>query len=164
MSAAIARHDEIVAGAISAWSGARPVEHGEGDGVVAAFWRATDAIAAAARLQLGCSVRCGRDGIELRVRIGVHTGEACRRDEGSYVGAAIIRTARIRDAANGGQILVSESAAAIAAGALPDGAALVDVGAHRLEGIDRAERLWLLTHPDLVAVDAALRTLDILSP
>src|SRR4051794_20030556 len=33
MSAAVARHDEIVAGVIGAWSGARPVEQGEGDSV-----------------------------------------------------------------------------------------------------------------------------------
>jgi class 3 adenylate cyclase len=160
MSAAIARHDEIVVEAIAAWSGARPVEQGEGDSVVAAFSRATDAIAAALDVQLALQREAWPDGIELRVPIGVHTGEAVQRDEGNYVGTAIIRTARIRNAANGGQILVPESAAAIAADALPDGAALVDVGAHRLKDLDRPEQLWLLTHPDLIAVDAALRTLD----
>ena len=53
MSAAVARHDEIVGGAIAAWSGARPVEQGEGDSVVAAFSRATDAIAAALDIAVG---------------------------------------------------------------------------------------------------------------
>ena len=90
----------------------------------------------------------------------MHTGEAVQRDEGNYVGTAIIRTARIRDAANGGQILVSQSAAAIAGDGLPEGVVLVDVGAHRLKGLDRPEQLWLLTHPDLVTVDAELRTVD----
>ena len=160
MSAAVARHDEIVGGAIAAWSGARPVEQGEGDSVVAAFSRATDAIAAAFEIQLALQRESWPDGLELRVRIGVHTGEAVQRDEGNYVGTAIIRTARIRDAANGGQILVSESAAAIAGDGLPEGVVLVDVGAHRLKGLDRPEQLWLLTHPDLVVVDAGLRTVD----
>ena len=111
-------------------------------------------------MQLALQREAWPAGVQLRVRIGVHTGEAVQRDEGNYVGTAIIRTARIRDAANGGQILVSESAAAVAGDALPDGAALVDVGAHRLKGLDRPEQLWLLTHPDLVAVGGALRTLD----
>ena len=160
MPAAIARHDAIVAEAIVRWFGARPVEQGEGDSVVAAFSRATDAIAAALDVQIALQREVWPAGVQLRVRIGVHTGEAVQRDEGNYVGTAIIRTARIRDAANGGQILVSESAAAVAGDALPDGAALVGVGAHRLKGLDRPEQLWLLTHPDLMAVGGALRTLD----
>ena len=122
---------------------ARPVEQGEGDSVVAAFSRATDAIAAAFDIQLALQRESWPDGLELRVRIGVHTGEAVQRDEGNYVGTAIIRTARIRDAANGGQILVSGSAAAIAGDGLPEGVVLVDVGAHRLKGLDRPEQLWL---------------------
>ena len=79
------RHDEIVFGAIAAWSGVRPVEQGEGDSVVAAFSRATDAIAAALEMQLALQREAWPDGVELRVRIGVHTGEAVQRDEGNYV-------------------------------------------------------------------------------
>ncbi len=70
------------------------------------------------------------------------------------------RAARIRDAANGGQTVVSASAAAIAADSLPDGAGLVDVGVHRLHDLTGPEQLWLLTHPDLRTVHAPLRNVD----
>ena len=160
MSVAVARHDEIVAGVVASWSGVRPVVQGEGDSVVAAFSRATDAVAAALDVQRALQREAWPGGLQLRVRIGVHTGEAVPRDDGTYVGTTIIRAARIRDAANGGQTLVSASAATVAAFSLPDGAVLVDVGVHRLKNLDGPEQLWLLTHPDLRAVDGPLRTVE----
>ena len=149
MSVAVDRLDEIVARTIASWSGAWPVEHGGDVSVVAAFSRATDALAAALDMQLALQREAWPDGLQLRVRIGVHTGEAVRRDDGTYGGTAIARAARIRDAANGGQTLVSAGAAAIATDSLPDGAALVDVGVHRLKDLSGPEQLWSLTHPDL---------------
>src|SRR5262245_27663756 len=78
MAAAVARHYELLDAVVAAHNGRRPVEQGEGDSVVAAFVRATDAVAAAVDAQdvLG--------ELGLRVRIAIHTGEAELRDEGNY--------------------------------------------------------------------------------
>src|SRR5918992_1068214 len=89
MAAAMARHDEILAGAIAAHGGTQPIEQGEGDSVVAAFARATDAVAAALHTQRGLLP------VGLGVRMAVHTGEARVRGD-RYAGPAIIRAARLR--------------------------------------------------------------------
>ena len=125
-----------------------------------AFARASDALAAALDAQRALTSEVWPDGISLKVRMAVNTGEAVQRDEGNYVGTAIIRTARIRNAAHGGQILVGDSSAAVAADALPPGSSLVDLGSHRLKDLARPTRIWQLAHPDLPIVDAALRSLD----
>lgn len=83
------------------WRSARRA--GEGDSVVGAFARASDALAAALDAQRALTSEVWPDGISLKVRMAVNTGEAVQRDEGNYVGTAIIRTARIRNAAHGGQ-------------------------------------------------------------
>jgi len=158
--AAMARRDEIVFDAIAAWSGARPIEQREGDSVLAAFSRATDAIAAALEMQLALQREPRPDGFDLCVRIGVHTGEVVQGDAGEDVRSVVIRTERICNAARGGQVLVSASAAAVAADSLRDGAELVDAGAHRLGDLVRPEQLWLLAHPDLKVVAPALPTPD----
>ena len=160
MAVAIARHYEILAQAIEHRSGARPQEQGEGDSVVGAFSRASDAMAAALDAQLALQREQWPGGLAIRVRMGIHTGEAVQRGDENYVGAAIIRTARIRNAGHGGQILVSDSAAGIGVDALPDGAVLVDLGSHRLKDLARPERVWSMVHPDLAVVHEPLRTLD----
>ena len=77
---------------IATHDGVRPVEQGEGDSFVAAFARASDAVAAAVELQRAPLA-------PIRLRIGVHTGEIQLRDEGNYAGPTINRTARLRDLA-----------------------------------------------------------------
>src|SRR5438093_5867758 len=103
MTKAVARLDEVVAEAVGCHGGVRPVEQGEGDSFVAAFARASDAVAAALDLQRA-------DTAPIRLRIGIHTGEVQLRDEGNYIGPAINRAARLRDIGHGGQILVSHAA------------------------------------------------------
>ena len=100
MTAAIARLNQTVSAIIAAHDGLRPVEQGEGDSFVAAFTRASDAVAAAVELQRTPLA-------PIRLRIGVHTGEIQLRDEGNYAGPTINRTARLRDLGHGGQILLS---------------------------------------------------------
>ena len=78
----------------------RPVEQGEGDSFVAAFARASDAVAVALEMQRAPLA-------PIRLRIGVHTGEVQLRDEGNYAGPTINRTARLRDLGHGGQTLLS---------------------------------------------------------
>ena len=160
MGAVIARHYDLLNEAIARFNGVRPVEQGEGDSVVGAFARTSDALAAALDAQRALAREDWPAGIDLRVRMAVHTGEAEQRGEQNYVGPSLIRCARIRSAGHGGQVLVSESAVAVARDALPEGAELVDLGAHRLKDLARPERIWSLTHPDLPEVDAPLRSLD----
>src|SRR6202044_2709406 len=100
MTTAIARLNQTVSETITAHDGVRPVEQGEGDSFVAAFARASDAVAAALELQRAPLA-------PIRLRIGLHTGEIQLRDEGNYAGPTINRTARLRDLGHGGQTLLS---------------------------------------------------------
>jgi class 3 adenylate cyclase len=87
MTAAVARLDSTLVDLLAAHGGVRPVEQGEGDSFVAAFARASDAVACALDLQRAPLA-------PIRLRIGVHTGQVQLRDEGNYIGPTINRTAR----------------------------------------------------------------------
>src|ERR1700736_1588815 len=143
MTAAIARVNQVVSATIAEPGGVRPVEQGEGDSFVAAFARASDAIAAALELQRAPLA-------PIRLRIGVHTGEIQLRDEGNYAGPTINRTARLRDLGHGGQTLLSGVTEALVLDRLPDDAWLSDLGTHPLRDLPRPERVVQLCHPDLV--------------
>ena len=113
---------------IAAHDGVRPVEQGEGDSFVAAFARASDAVAAALELQRAPLA-------PIRLRIGVHTGEIQLRDEGNYAGPTINRTARLRDLGHGGQTLLSGATEAMVLDGLPSDAWLTDLGTHQLRDL-----------------------------
>ena len=136
-AAAIARHYEILDAAVGAAGGVRPVEQGEGDSIVAVFATAKDALRAALDAQRQLDEKL--DG--LPVRMAIHTGEAQLRDVGNYVGRTIIRCARLRACGHGGQVLVSESTAALVFDDLPEGAALVDLGLARLRDLCPPQRV-----------------------
>lgn len=138
MPEAIARHYEILDEAIARHGGVRPVEQGEGDSVVGVFTRARDAVAAALDAQRGVLAEEWPIGAELRVRMALHTGEAQLGDEGNYFGAAVIRCARLRAVAHGGQVLLSSATAELVADHLPDDAEIVNLGAHRLRDLGHA--------------------------
>ncbi len=112
----------------------------EGDAFLVAFPAAGEAVAAAARLSRAWRRGSGRDEDGLRVRMGVHTGEPLPVPP-KYVGMDVHRAARIMAAGHGGQVLVSETTAA-----LLDGVALRDLGPHRLK--------------DMLAADPALPARD----
>jgi predicted ATPase/class 3 adenylate cyclase/DNA-binding CsgD family transcriptional regulator len=143
MTAAITRLNQTVSDTIAAHDGVRPVEQGEGDSFVAAFARASDAVAAALELQRAPLA-------PIRLRIGVHTGEIQLRDEGNYAGPTINRTARLRDLGHGGQTLLSGTTEDLVADRLPADAWLTDLGTHPLRDLPRPERVVQLCHPDLV--------------
>jgi hypothetical protein len=84
-----------------------------------------------------------RDGADVRVRMGLHTGEPTPGDEG-YHGLDVVRAARICSAGHGGQILLSETTRALIGKDLPDGAETVDLGAQQLKGLQE-ERLYQLS-------------------
>src|SRR5579864_6954222 len=102
MQSALARHDEIIRGAIDRHGGY--VFGTGGDGFAAAFSRAADGVAAALAAQAGLAGEGWPDGAALRVRMGLHTGEVDERD-GDYFGAAVNRAARLTAVVNGGQIV-----------------------------------------------------------
>jgi predicted ATPase/class 3 adenylate cyclase/DNA-binding CsgD family transcriptional regulator len=143
MSAAIARLNHVVSEVVAAHDGVRPLEQGEGDSFVAAFARASDAVAAALKLQLAPLA-------PIRLRIGVHTGEVQLRDDGNYAGPTINRTARLRDLAHGGQTVLSGVTEPLVVDRLPEGAWLTDLGTHPLRDLPRPERVVQLCHADLV--------------
>ena len=76
MTTALARLNQVVNETVAAHDGVRPVEQGEGDSFVAAFARASDAVAAALELQRAPLA-------PIRLRIGIHAGEIQLRDEGN---------------------------------------------------------------------------------
>ncbi|WP_163723334.1 LuxR C-terminal-related transcriptional regulator [Mycolicibacterium psychrotolerans] len=151
MTAAVAQLDRTLTELVGTHLGVRPVEQGEGDSFVVAFTRASDAVAFALDLQrapLG----------PIRLRIGIHTGEVHLRDEGNYIGPTINRTARLRELAHGGQVVLSGAAQALVADLLPAGAWLTDLGTHQLRDLPNPERVLQLCHPDIRAEFPPLRT------
>jgi len=151
MTAAIARLNRTVSDLIAAHHGVRPVEQGEGDSFVAAFARASDAVACALELQRAPLA-------PIRLRIGIHTGEVQLRDEGNYAGPTINRTARLRDLGHGGQTLLSGATEQLVVDRLPEGAWLTDLGTHPLRDLPRPERVVQLCHPDLFNEFPPMRT------
>jgi predicted ATPase/class 3 adenylate cyclase/DNA-binding CsgD family transcriptional regulator len=156
---AIARHEEILAAAIEAHRGFRAVEQGEGDSVVAAFTRASDGVAAAVEAQLALAREPWPTKEPIRVRMALHTGEAEAHD-GRYAGATIIRTARLRAVAHGGQTVVSRATAELVSDSLPGPMTLLDLGSHRLRDLTRAEQVFQVCHPELDSTFPPLRSLD----
>jgi predicted ATPase len=105
----------------------------QGDAFFVAFERASDAVAAAADAQAGLA-----NG-QVRVRMGLHTGEPHAGDEG-YVGIDVHRAARVMSAGHGGQVLLSQPTRDL----LPDGLELLDLGEHRLKDLSAPQRLFQL--------------------
>jgi predicted ATPase/class 3 adenylate cyclase len=124
--------------------------HTEGDAFFVAFALASDAIAAAVSAQRALLSWRWPEGVDVPVRIGLHTGQADVRD-GDYVGLDVHRAARICAAAHGGQVLLSRATRELVAGDLPADVALSDLGEHRLKDLDRPERLFQLVVADLRA-------------
>ena len=144
----LAEHQRLLRAAFDEHDG-REV-HTEGDAFFVAFVRASDAIAAAVSAQRSLASQRWPEGVEVRVRIGVHTGEAeVRQDD--YVGLDVHRAARICAAGHGGQVLISSSTRELVADELPSDVALRDLGEHRLKDLDRPEQLFQLVAGDLPA-------------
>jgi predicted ATPase/class 3 adenylate cyclase/DNA-binding CsgD family transcriptional regulator len=162
MPAAVARHYAILDEAVADHGGVRPVEQGEGDSVVAAFTRARDAVVAALDAQRALVAEAWPEGVELRVRMALHTGDAQLRDEGNYFGAAVNRCARLRAVAHGGQVLLSRATHDLVEDGVPEEVELVDLGVHRLRDLGRPEHVFALVHGELPAIGGPLRSLDAL--
>jgi predicted ATPase/class 3 adenylate cyclase len=155
MAAAVARHDRILVDAVSAGGG--HVFSTGGDGFGVAFWRSADALTAAVAMQRALAVERWSGSVRLTVRMGLHTGEAEERD-GNYFGSVVNRAARIMAAANGGQIVVSDTTAAVL-GQVP-GVGLIDLGVHRLRGLMEPSRVFGVKADGWDWLDRALATAE----
>jgi predicted ATPase/class 3 adenylate cyclase len=140
------RHDLLLRTAVSGRGG--EVVKGTGDGVLAAFSVATDALRAAIDVQRALAAEAWSVPGGIRVRMGIHSGEAERRD-GDYYGTALNRAARLMGIAHGGQTLVSAAAAALVRDSLPDGIALRDLGLHPLRDLLQPEQVFQADAPPL---------------
>ena len=143
MMSAVAPVDNAVCDIVAAHHGVRPLDWSEHDSFVAAFTRASDALACAVELQRMPLL------VSIRLRIALHTGEVPMHDDGNYVGPTMNRTARLRDLAHGGQIVLSGTTHDVTADRLPAGVWLTDLGRHRLPDLPRPERVVQVCHPDL---------------
>ncbi len=160
MAAGMRRHDEIFDAAITAHGGVRPTAQGEGDSVVGAFARASDAVLTARDVQLALDAEPWPMAEPMQVRMAVHTGEARFIGDRNYAGHAIIRTARLRGLAHGGQVLVSAVARDLTIDQIGDDVGWLDLGEHRLRDLTRPERVWQLVADGLRTDFPALPSLD----
>jgi class 3 adenylate cyclase len=144
MASAVADCYAVLVGAIAGHDGVRPVEQGEGDSVVGAFSRASDALAAALQAQLELRSVAWPDALDLRVRIALHTADAQLRDEGNYFGLALTRCARLRAIVRGGQTVLSRTTRDLVVDRLPEDVELIDCGVHRLPDLGRPENVFAL--------------------
>ena len=137
----LASHRRILRVAFERHAG---VEKGtEGDSFFVAFRDAPAAVAAAVEAQQGLAGASWPDGVVVRVRMGLLTGEG-RVEAGDYVGFDVHRAARIAAAAHGGQVVISESTRALVERRLPDGVTVRDLGPHRLKDLIDPEHLFQL--------------------
>ncbi len=132
-----------------------------GDGCHAAFGTAADALQAtlAAQQALNAEPWSELQPHALRVRMGVHTGEAEAR-AGDYYGTAVNRAARLMSIGHGGQVLISASTAELSRDFLPAEITLLDLGEHRLKDLNRPEHIFQLAHPSLPSEFPPVKSLD----
>jgi predicted ATPase/class 3 adenylate cyclase len=159
MVGVIERLDDIIGTAV----GERGVlirSKGEGDSTFSVFGDAGSALDAIVEAQRAFQSEQWPEGIDLRVRAALYSGEATIR-EGDYFGAAPNRCSRLRAVAHGGQTVCSETTAELLAGRCPPDVALHDLGRHRLRDVARAERVYQVGHPELAGDFPPLRSLGV---
>jgi predicted ATPase/class 3 adenylate cyclase len=150
-------HMGIVRRAVEAHGGT--VVRTEGDAIFAAFPEARAGVAAAIEAQRALAGHRWPEGVDLRVRMGLHSGEAYLSGD-DYGGFEVNRAARIAASGHGGQIIVSDTTRVLVAEALPDGVRLRDLGRHALRDLPRAEALHQLDVPGLPSDFPPLRSLE----
>ncbi len=156
MAQALRRHDELVRRAIERHGG--HVFKTVGDAFCAAFWRATDALAAAIDAQRELSGEDWNAIDGLQVRMALHSGTTDER-EGDYFGPAVNRVARLLATAHGGQVIFSDATASLLRGVMPERSESCDLGEHRLADLVEPEHVWQLVAPGLAQTFPPLRSL-----
>jgi predicted ATPase/class 3 adenylate cyclase len=159
MEAALERHNRLLTGVIEDHGGVVVTSRGEGDSFFAAFPSAVSAVEAAGACQLRLGSQPWPAGVALRVRMGLHTGEA-HVQEGDYVDhAPINRCARVKAAAHGGQVLLTKATRDLVEGRVGGNFGLMRLGEFRLRDLAEPELIYQLTHADLPADFPPIRTL-----
>jgi predicted ATPase/class 3 adenylate cyclase len=131
----------------------------EGDSFFCVFASAIDACTAAAAAQRSLTGHGWEDGQALRVRMGLHTGEAPLVGN-EYIGLDVHHAARIASAAHGGQVLISQTTQGLVEGNLKPDLRLRDLGRHRLKDLAQPEQLYQLVIQGVQETFPAIRTLD----
>jgi YVTN family beta-propeller protein len=141
--AVVAEHRHLLRAAFAEHGGAEI--DSQGDSFFVAFRRAKHAVAAAAAAQRALQAHDWPEGAQVRVRMGIHTGEA-EFEDGRYHGIAVHRGARIMAAAHGGQVLLSQTTRDVLEDEEADqpSLSLRDLGEQRLKDLDRPVRLYQL--------------------
>jgi DNA-binding SARP family transcriptional activator/class 3 adenylate cyclase len=151
----IETHHGLLRGAFEEHGGR--VVDSQADSFFVVFPRVRDAAAAAAQAQASLAEHDWPEGTELRVRVGIHAAEPLVAED-RYVGLGIHRAARICALAHGGQILLSQAAAALLADSDLPNVRLRDLGEHPLKDFEGRERLFQLQVAGLRADFPPLRT------
>jgi YVTN family beta-propeller protein len=154
----LGEHQRILREAFAAHGG-REVDT-QGDSFFVAFRRAKDAVAAAVDAQRDLAAHVWPDGADVRVRMGLHTGEP-QVGQDRYVGLGVHKAARIGGAGHGGQVLLSRTTRELVEDELPTGVTIRDLGERRLKDIERPERLAQLVIEGLPSQFGRLNTLDV---
>jgi predicted ATPase/class 3 adenylate cyclase/tetratricopeptide (TPR) repeat protein len=152
----LAGHHALIRSALAAHGG-HEVDT-QGDGFFAVFSSPRGCVAAVLAMQQAIGDHAWPGGERVRVRMGIHCGEAAWTAAG-LVGLEVHRAARVAAVACGGQVLVSEAAAVLVRDGLAPGVALADLGVHRLKDLGRPERIFQLQASGLPAGFAPLRSL-----
>jgi predicted ATPase/class 3 adenylate cyclase len=156
-SAVLEDHHRIIRSSLQGFGG---VEHGtQGDSFFAVFASPMACVTAALEMQRDLRNHDWPAGEQLRVRMGIHTGEATEASTG-MVGYEVHRAARIAAVGYGGQVLVSSSTMALVGDSLPPGTSVLDLGSHRLKDLGRPEVIFQLVAEDLDEQFPPLRSLD----
>ena len=152
---ALSDHRAVLRAAFGTWHG-REMDT-QGDSFFVVFETAADAVACCLAAQRALAAHDWPGGDAVRVRMGLHSGEPTRHEDG-YIGMDVHRAARIAATAHGGQVVLSEVTLQ-QAGPLPEGASVRDLGFHRLKDISAPERIYQLAGPGLWEDFPALKSL-----
>jgi predicted ATPase/class 3 adenylate cyclase len=156
MRDALEDHDAIARAAVERYDGY--VFTTAGDAFAIAFRRPIDAVNAGVEIHQRLADHAWGDNVTVRVRMGLHVGEATERD-GDYFGPTLNRAARISSAAHGGQFVISSlTKQLLGADATVD--SLIDLGEHYLKDLGAPERIWQVPVPGIVADHPELQTLS----
>jgi predicted ATPase/class 3 adenylate cyclase len=153
---ALSAQRAVLRAAITEWRGH---ELGtEGDSFFVVFESAADAVACCVAAQRGLGGHDWPSGAAVRVRMGLHSGEPSRHEDG-YIGIDVHRAARIAAAAHGGQVVMSQVTWQLAQPGLAAELSVNDLGFHRLKDIDGPEHIYQLAGPGLAEYFPPLKSL-----
>jgi class 3 adenylate cyclase len=159
MEVALERHNRLLTEVIEGHGGVVVTSRGEGDSFFAVFPSAVAAVQSAGACQLALQQQAWPEGAVLRVRMGLHTGEARAHGSDRVDHAPINRCARVKAAGHGGQVLVTKTTRDLVERRLGGGFGLKRLGEFRLRDLAEPELIYQLTHADLPAGFPPIRTL-----